>query len=287
MANVAKIAGDGSSPRRAKIPRASELPDAPRPLEYVEPSGVVLSKLGKHIMAMGVDIETADWIPGKHALHKGQFGFHTMCADIDFDQRIVQVGWSIREVSRDSLIEEEGEVIVRPDGFEIAKKAADLHGITTQRAMAEGLPLATVMDQFMTVMHRTHKRGGCVVIHNLEFDAGIVDKELVTAGLEHWRPVWHVIAKEGFCTMDPDIGKWIQMCRGRVRDASQDSNAVMSLTNIINDMATMLPMNEVQEFRKNKIHTAGEDAHMHCLIYTALRKLSASAEVPASDLHGV
>ena len=120
-----------------------------------------------------------------------------------------------------------------------------------------------------------------------EFDAGIVDKELVNAGLEHWRPVWHVIAKEGFCTMDPDVGKWIQTCRGRVFDLDGNSNAVMSLSTIVNLMAPMMPTNEVQEFRKNTLHAAGEDAHMHCLIFTALRKLSVSVEAPAYDLHRV
>ena len=128
----------------------------------------------------------------------------------------------------------------------------------------------------MDVMQRAHSKGGRVVIHNLEFDAGIIDKELTRAGLERWRPLWHDIARQGFCTMDPEVGKWIQMCRGREYDVTQNSHNIMGLTQTVNLLAPFFPAGtDVNEFRSNKIHTAGADARMHCLIYIVLRELSA------------
>ena len=173
---------------------------------------------------------------------------------------------------------EDGELIVQPTGFEIAPKAAKFHGVTPERARNEGLPLAIVLDRFMRVVTRAHERGGRLVAHHLEFDAGIIDRELANSGLEQWRPRWRDIAQQGFCTMDPDVGKWVQMCRGRVFDVCEGSVAVMGLETIINLLAQAMPATkQVEEFRLHRVHTAGADARMHCLIYIVLRDLALKA----------
>ena len=288
MALVAKTSKRDSTgeARVAKIPRASELPDASATtsMALLQPSDDVARKLGNHGLAIGVDIETADWTVRKHPLQKGQFGFYTMCGEEVFDQRIVQIGWSIQDVANKYATEEDGELIVQPDGFEIAPKAAKFHGVTDERARKEGLPLATVMERFMQVMTRAHERGGRLVVHHLEFDAGIIDRELANSGLEQWRPRWHYIAWQGFCTMDPDVGKWVQMCRGRVFDVCEDSVAVMGLDTIISLLAPTMPATkDVEEFRLHRVHTAGADARMHSLIYIVLRDLALKASAMASD----
>ena len=138
-----------------------------------------------------------------------------------------------------------------------------------------------VLERFMLAMKEAHERGGRVIIHHLEFDAGIIDRELGNAKLDSWIPLWRDIAKQGFCTMDPDIGKWIQMCRGRVFDAYVDSVSVLGLDKTLNLLAPALPVTkDVEEFRASKIHTAGADARMHCLIYVVLRELCAKAGTP-------
>ena len=286
MARVAKTnrrdtTGDASRP--GKIPRASELPDAASAtkMALVPPTPEVLRKIGQAELAVGVDIETADWTDQKHPLHKGQFGFYTMRGADVFDQRIVQIGWSIQGVARDSLAAEHCELIVQPSGFEIATKAAKLHGVTNERAWKEGQPLHVVLERFMLAMKEAHERGGRSIIQHLEFDAGIIDRELGNAKLDSWIPLWRDIAKQGFCTMDPDIGKWIQMCRGRAFDAYVDSVSVLGLDKTLNLLAPALPVTkDVEEFRASKIHTAGADARMHCLIYVVLRELCAKAGTP-------
>ena len=62
-----------------------------------------------------------------------------------------------------------------------------------------------------------------MVIHHLEFDAGVVAKELMNAGLSHLVPVWEDIARNGFGTMNPDVCKWTQMCKGRRFEPHQRS----------------------------------------------------------------
>ena len=200
-----------------------------------------------------------------------------------FDQRIVQIGWSVQDLASCSNTADHDELIVQPDGFEISHKAAKFHGVTTERAHREGLPLATVLERFMEVVTRAHEQGGRLVVHHLEFDAGIIDRELANSGLERWRPTWGTIARQGFCTMDPDVGMWIQMCRGRVLDVNEDSVSVMGLQAIINLLAPVLPATkEVEEFRALNIHTAGADAKMHCLIYLVLREMADKASTSAS-----
>ena len=89
---VAKTSNDGSDPRKSKVPRVSDLMATPETCRNhpVEPSPEVVAKLGSQSLAVGVDIETADWTAQKHGLQRGQFGFFTMCGPEVFEQRIVQ-----------------------------------------------------------------------------------------------------------------------------------------------------------------------------------------------------
>ena len=110
-------------------PKARDVSDVSKLSEIIPslPWREVLDKLGQHGLVVGVDIETADWTHRKNSLRKGQFGFHTMCDADVFDQRIVQLGWFIKDLTNNASAEERGEMIVQPDGFEISAKATKLH----------------------------------------------------------------------------------------------------------------------------------------------------------------
>lgn len=60
--------------------------------------------------------------------------------------------------------------IVRPDGWTIPDEVAAIHGITTERALAEGVDEATVVSAFMFMHAAASKR----VAHNQSFDARIL-----------------------------------------------------------------------------------------------------------------
>ena len=60
--------------------------------------------------------------------------------------------------------------IIRPDGWTIPDDVAEIHGITTERAMDEGRPEAEVLAEFLEL----HSRCALRVAHNEAFDQRIV-----------------------------------------------------------------------------------------------------------------
>jgi len=71
-------------------------------------------------------------------------------------------------------------LIVRPDGWEIPEEASNIHGITTQDALACGVPLLVALSAL------THLWGqaSLMIAHNAEFDLKIIDIALARAGRE-------------------------------------------------------------------------------------------------------
>ena len=232
------------------------------------PSEAVVHKLGATKLVIGIDIETADWVDRENRTTKGQFGFYNLCHPEDFNQRIIQIGWAIGATEEGASVESH-EYLVRPEGFLISTKAMRKHGITNELVEKEGLPLKNAMTIFMQSVADAYELGGRVVIHHLEFDAGIIDKELANAGLDHWRSKWSTIARHGLCTMDPDIGTWVQKCMGR-DCGPEDNKPVLALRDAVR---FLLPDTDTIQHLKTKLHTAGADAQLHRLLYIALRKL--------------
>ena len=65
--------------------------------------------------------------------------FDAPVTDTENWPRVVQIAWA--HVSTDPhAIDRTLSYIIRPDGFTIPKDAAEVHGITTERAVAEGCP---------------------------------------------------------------------------------------------------------------------------------------------------
>lgn len=60
--------------------------------------------------------------------------------------------------------------IVKPDGWTIPQEVIDIHGITNERAAAEGIPEAEALAGFLAL----HARAGLRVAHNQAFDARIL-----------------------------------------------------------------------------------------------------------------
>ena len=90
--------------------------------------------------------------------------------------RVVQIAWSLC----DDAGSEVGwaEHIIRPDGFVIPNEAARIHGITTERALAEGIPLSTVLDLVAAAM----EQAGVLIAHNIAFDEKVLGAEFLRAG---------------------------------------------------------------------------------------------------------
>jgi DNA polymerase III subunit epsilon len=65
---------------------------------------------------------------------------------------------------------EQLHAIIRPDGWIIPDEVAEIHGITTERAMDEGRPEAEVLAEFLAL----HDLAMLRVAHNEDFDQRIV-----------------------------------------------------------------------------------------------------------------
>jgi DNA polymerase III subunit epsilon len=78
------------------------------------------------------------------------------------------------------LVSYEGETvgeldrIVKPNGWTIPQAASNIHGITTERALAEGLPLFEVLKEFSQLVAKADRLVG----HNEAFDFKVVNHGL-------------------------------------------------------------------------------------------------------------
>ena len=86
--------------------------------------------------------------------------------------RLVQLAWQLHDPQGRLL--SRGNLIVRPEGFTIPFNSTKIHGITNERAAAEGHPLAEVLEAF----DRDLAQARYVMGHNIGFDVNIVGAEM-------------------------------------------------------------------------------------------------------------
>ena len=236
------------------------------------PSKSVGEKLGSPSLVIGIDIETHDWkIKGGHKGRWGQFGFYTLRSEDDLEHdRIIQIGWVIGTAQAESTPMISKEFLVKPEGFCISSKAKDYHGISNERAMADGIDLKAVLKELFEDISAPHLREARLVAHHLEFDAGIIRSELNRCSLEEFQDQWASMVRKGICTMDPFIGRWVRTCIGKDPGPESAMNT-MGLKELVK---LLVPHSE---YLLAKHHAAGADAQMHRLLYIAFLGLMAKA----------
>lgn len=104
--------------------------------------------------------------------------------------RLVQLACLLYNQSGDLL--QMRNFIVKPDSFIIPEAAARIHGISTERAMAEGVALQQALSEFVALANECKY----LVAHNMSFDEMIVGAELHRVGMQNV-----VAAKAKICTM--------------------------------------------------------------------------------------
>lgn len=88
--------------------------------------------------------------------------------------RVVQLaGLLCNEETGEEL--QQMNMIVRPDGWTIPDQVAAVHGITTERALAEGLDAGHVLEHFLELWSEADRRGG----HNESFDMRMLRIEIM------------------------------------------------------------------------------------------------------------
>lgn len=111
-------------------------------------------------------------------------------ADIHNWPRMVQIGWLMMD--GDGNEHASAEHIIRPDGYTIPAEAARVHGITTERALEEGVPLDGVLDAFADLV----QDATTLIAHNVSFDERILGAEYLRAGRPNLME-----QKPRYCTM--------------------------------------------------------------------------------------
>ena len=97
-------------------------------------------------------------------------------SDSDNWPRLVQLAWQLHDETGKLL--SRGNMVVKPDGFTIPFNSTKIHGITTERALAEGMPLDEVIGEFMEAASKARY----VMGHNVGFDVNVVGAELLRLG---------------------------------------------------------------------------------------------------------
>lgn len=113
-------------------------------------------------------------------------------SDVDNWPRLVQIAWLITDVEGNEI--RSLDAIIKPDGFEIPEGASRIHGITTARAMKEGVYLLPILRQTWEAM----REASLLLAHNYSYDRAVIGAEFIRAGGER-ADIFK--SKEHLCTM--------------------------------------------------------------------------------------
>jgi len=102
--------------------------------------------------------------------------------DSDNWPRCIQIAWQLHD-AMGNLIEHQ-DYLVQPEGFNIPFDAEKIHGISTELAEKEGIPLKEVIEKFTEALSKTK----FVVGQNVGFDLNIMGAEYLRLGHENPLP---------------------------------------------------------------------------------------------------
>ena len=110
--------------------------------------------------------------------------------DLDNWPRMVQLAWLLCDEAGNELAH--ASRIILPQGYVIPAEASRIHGITTERALAEGIALADALDEVLPRI----EEAACAIAHNVSFDEKILAAEFLRLGRPH-----PLLKKTTRCTM--------------------------------------------------------------------------------------
>ena len=272
--DVAKVGKKGTLGFRLLSERLPK-PGAPKASDIVftttwaAPTAILARKIGSGSeVLMGIDLETADWPdlpPGGNKGNIGQFGFYTLCAPDDLNQRCVQLGWVMRLGEK---LDVKKEYLIQPSDYIIAEKATSFHKITHAAAAASGRPLRDVLVEFIDDVRELLRRSGRIACHHLEFNCGILAKELTRCDLMEQYAVLKQAACSGLCTMDPEVGRYV-LQRVQQEGGPESAKSTMSLRKLVSHVCPQFG------YLLRDHHSAGVDAELHYKVARAVQRLAA------------
>ncbi|WP_298754397.1 DNA polymerase III subunit alpha [uncultured Psychroserpens sp.] len=97
--------------------------------------------------------------------------------DVDNWPRCIQIAWQLHDEMGNCI--DYQDYLVQPEGFNIPYDAEKIHGISTELAQEQGVPLQEVLDKFNIALSKTK----FVVGQNVTFDLNIMGAEFVREDL--------------------------------------------------------------------------------------------------------
>ena len=245
------------------VPRAADVALTPA---WTRPPASLFSKLPEATTPLlAIDLETHDWdssVSGNKG-NVGAYGFYNLCSPEHLEARVVQLGWA---VGIDHAPDKVKEFLVKPEGFTVSDKATAYHGISHVAAFEQGRPLRDVLEELLVDVEDMRQRGGRLVCHNAEFHFGIVARELSRCGLQQLLVTWEAVAMNGFCTMNPEMGRY-------VREYDQQDAGPSTAKNTLSQKEMARRLLPESAHVSGGHHSTGVDAEFHYRIVRAMRRL--------------
>jgi len=104
--------------------------------------------------------------------------------------RMIQIAWILSDDNGKRI--DSQDFIIKPEGFNIPVEASRVHGISTEKAMDEGILLQNVLQEFNQLIAETDY----LVAHNISFDEKIVGAEFIRKNIDS-----QLFQKPRLCTM--------------------------------------------------------------------------------------
>ena len=99
--------------------------------------------------------------------------------DTDNWPRCIQIAWQLHDAMGNCI--DHQDYLVQPEGFNIPYDAEKIHGISTELAQEQGIPLVEVLEKFNEALSKTK----FVVGQNVKFDLNIMGAEFVRGGVSN------------------------------------------------------------------------------------------------------
>ena len=148
--------------------------------------------------------------------------------------RMIQIAWILCDDKGNRI--ESDDFIIKPENFHIPIGASRVHGISTEKAISEGVELKKVLIEFNKLVEQSN----FIVAHNISFDEKIVGAELLRKGIksnfEEKTKLCTMHASTNYCKLSGPYGyKWPKLSELHIKlfgedfdeahDASVDINA--------------------------------------------------------------
>jgi DNA polymerase III epsilon subunit-like protein len=111
-------------------------------------------------------------------------------SDLENWPRLVQIAWVFY---KNGACISSSDMIIKPENFKIPIEASNIHGITTEQAEKEGIPLEEALDKFESFAAESD----FLVAHNISFDEMVVGAEFIRKGIQTC-----LARKNKICTKD-------------------------------------------------------------------------------------